>query len=72
MPAATRKATDHQIAYLTALINRDFWAAQSRLQTAYEARNGKDGWEVTKSGYAKHVLRHLTTDEASSLIDELA
>lgn len=70
MPATTRKATSSQIAYLTSLVGRDFYAAQPRLQELYEARNGRD-WEVTKSGYAKHVLRHLTTNEASALIDAL-
>lgn len=41
------------------------------LQAIYDAHSGADGWQVTKSGYAKHVLRKLDREQASQLIDDL-
>ena len=65
----TAAATPKQVAYITSLINRDFWAAQPILQASYDANTG-DGWQVTKGGI-KHVLRKLDREQASQMIEDL-
>ncbi len=64
-------ATDRQKQYIASLVGRDFYAALPLLQAAYDKHTG-DGWQVTKSGFAKHVLRKLDRDAASALIEELS
>ncbi len=64
-------ATDRQLQYIASLVSRDFYAALPLLQAIYDAHSGADGWQVTKSGYAKHVLRKLDREQASQLIDDL-
>jgi hypothetical protein len=64
-------ATARQTDYIVSLVRRNgFEASRSVLQTAYDEAVG-DGWKISQSGWAKHLLRKLDRDQASALITNL-